>query len=225
MHDHGGCGATRVRRRKFGGDPANPAIHGCHRRPGEADRILRAAGSGAERPEELEIGVRHRMAGAPNVWIVSSGLDHARRGFELSARECFEALVGERGVQLELVKGSGNQGSHERVARTLRRDRTFARALGRARGVQPYRVEALAFAFSLLPQLMRRHPDLVYVSEWDTARGLARLRSLTGHRFKLLLSNGGFVSTGFDLVDHVQELTPAGWQYVVDRGADPETHT
>lgn len=163
--------------------------------------------------------------GVPKVLLVCCGLEHARRGYESFARECFDALHSETAIELELVKGSGPSGPGERSVGTLRRDRALARTAGRTLGVRPFRLEALAFAVSLQPLLARRRPDLVYLSEWDTARALAVLRSFSRQRFKLLLSNGGFASEGFEHLDHVQELTPAARDYVVARGADPAKHT
>lgn len=161
----------------------------------------------------------------PHVLLVCSGLDHARRGYESFARECFEQLRGEPAIRLELVKGSGSPGPGERSIPTLRRDNAAAQALGRRVGFRPFRLEALAFAFTLQPLLVRRRPDLVYLSEWDTARGLAALRTGLLQRFRLLLCNGGFAECAFGHLDHVQELTPAARDHVVERGADPSRHT
>jgi glycosyltransferase involved in cell wall biosynthesis len=165
------------------------------------------------------------MMPAPRVLLVCSGLEHARRGYESFARECFDALVDEPAVGLELVKGSGRAGPREHVARTVRRDHAAARVLGRVLRLRPFRLEALAFAVSLQPLLARQAPELVYVSEWDTAWALAKLRAITRQLFKLLLCNGGFAASGFGHLDHVQQLTPAARDYVVARGADPAKHT
>ena len=154
-----------------------------------------------------------------------SGLDHAQRGYESFARECFEPIRDDPGVELELVKASGSPAGREHVAPTLRRDRAVALQLGRAFRFQPFRLEAAAFALGLQRLLERARPDVVYVSEWDTAQILARLRMIRRQRFALLLCNGGFASQGFDHLDHVQELTPAARDYVVQRGADPHRHT
>lgn len=166
-----------------------------------------------------------RRGAAPRVLLACAGLDHARRGFETFARECFTALHDEPGIELELVKGSGPPGAGERSARTLRRDRPVARAVGRLLGARPFRIEALAFAFGLQPLIARRRPDLIYLSEWDTARGLATIRALTRQRFRLLLCNGTFAASGFEHLDHVQELTPGAREYVLARGADPRRHS
>lgn len=154
-----------------------------------------------------------------------SGLEHARRGFESFARECFEALRGAEGLKIELVKGSGSRAPDEHVAPTLRRDGVIARSLAGPKGARPFRIEALAFAFGLQPLLLAHRPDVVYLSEWDTARALVRLRRMTRLSYRIVFSNGAPVETGFDGFDLVQELTPAALDWVLERGAERERHT
>ena len=161
---------------------------------------------------------------APRVLLVCSGLEHARRGFESFARECFDALRDEPGIHIELVKGSGAAGVRERSLPTVRRDHALARGLGRALHARPFRLEAFAFGFSLQPVLARRRPAVVYLSEWDTARVLAVTRNLLRQQFKLVLCNGTLAATGFDHLDRVQDLTPAARDYVIERGANPRRH-
>lgn len=171
----------------------------------------------------MEATARTADRGA-RVLLVCSGLDHAHRGFETFARDCFAALREHPGLDLELVKGSGERALGETVIPTLRRDRAAALTLGRALRARPFRIEALAFGFAIVPLVARRAPDVVFLSEWDTARVLSRVRSLTPMRFKLLLSNGSMAWRGFDHLDCVQELTSASYQYVISRGADPARH-
>jgi hypothetical protein len=97
----------------------------------------------------------------PRVLLVCSGLEHARRGFETFARECFDALRDDPRVRIELVKGSGAAGPAERAVTALRRDRPLAQLLGRMRGVPAFRIEAFSFAFAVLPLILRRKPDIV----------------------------------------------------------------
>lgn len=146
------------------------------------------------------------------------------RGFESFARECFEALRAETAFELSLIKGSGAPGPGERALPTLRRDRPLAEALARASGQPPFLFEHLAFAISLQPVLLARRPDVVYFSEWHTGRALSLLRSVTRRRHKLLLCNGTMAVEGFEHLDHVQELTPAALDVVLERGADPTRH-
>jgi 1,2-diacylglycerol 3-alpha-glucosyltransferase len=167
---------------------------------------------------------RSEAADTPNVLFVCSGLEHARRGFESFARDCFDALRREPGVRIELIKGSGPSGPGERSIPTLKRDGVIARALGRLLKVRSFRLEALSFAFSLQPVLWARRPDVVFLSEWDTARGLSLMRSVTRQHFKMVLSNGSLAADSFDHLDCVQELTPAAREYVLARGADPPRH-
>jgi 1,2-diacylglycerol 3-alpha-glucosyltransferase len=159
------------------------------------------------------------------VLLACSGLEHAHRGYESFARECFAALRDEPGVAIELVKGSGPPGDRERSIPTLTRERPLVRRLAAALGVRAFRLEFVAFGASLAPLVLRRAPDLVYLSEWDTARVLSALRAAARAPFKILLSNGGFAETGFARFDHVQELTPGALERVVALGADPRRHT
>lgn len=160
----------------------------------------------------------------PHVLLVCCGLEHARRGFETFARECFDVLKAEPRLYIELVKGSGPPGPRESSVPTLRRDQLLARGLGRILKIRPFRLEALAFAASLQAIVARRKPDVVYLSEWDTARALSLTRSLFRQRFKLVLCNGTLAAEGFEHLDRVQDLTPAAQDYVLARGADPRRH-
>src|SRR3954467_10131261 len=89
----------------------------------------------------------------PLVLLVCSGLDHAHRGFESFARDAFDELRHEPGLEIELVKGSGPAGDRDRAARTLTRLPPVARALGRVPGREPFRFEQAAFALSLQREL------------------------------------------------------------------------
>jgi 1,2-diacylglycerol 3-alpha-glucosyltransferase len=165
-----------------------------------------------------------RAADRPHVLLVCPGLEHARRGFESFARECFSALRGAAGVRVELVKGSGAVEPGEYRVRTLRRDAPIARGLGRAFGKPAFLFEQLEFALALQPLLVRLDPDVVYLSEWHTGRALSLIRTLTGRRFKLLLCNGTMAVERFEHLDRVQELTPSALDVVLERGADPARH-
>ena len=159
------------------------------------------------------------------VLLVCPGLDHAHRGFESFARECFTALRDEEGISIELIKGSGPAGPGERSIPTLERDHPVAQAAGRAVRRRPFVVEHATFSLALQPVLLRRRPDLVYFSEWHVGRILSLTRRITRQRYRLLLCNGTMADRGFEHLDHVQELTPAALDWVLERGADPQAHT
>src|SRR3954451_13978881 len=155
------------------------------------------------------------------VMLACSGLDHAHRGFESFARDCFDVLRHDPRLDIELVKGSGPAGEREYSVRTLTRDTPLAKALGRATRREPCRFEQLAFAFSLQPALRRTKPEVVYFSEWHTGVGVGLLRRITRQRFRTVLCNGTMAMRGFGHLDRVQELTPAALETVLELGADP----
>jgi 1,2-diacylglycerol 3-alpha-glucosyltransferase len=163
-------------------------------------------------------------AAPARVLLACSGLEHAQRGFESFARECFDALRDEPLLDLELVKGSGPDGDRERSVPVLKRDARLAQALGRAWSHDPLCVEQLAFAFSLQPHILRRKPDVVYFSEWYTGKGLAALRRLNRQNYALVLSNGSMMSSGFEQFDRVHQHTAPAFEFVLGTGADPAKH-
>lgn len=161
---------------------------------------------------------------ATRVLLVCSGLDHAHRGFETFARECFEALRHEPELELTLVKGSGPSAPGERSIPTLTRDVAAARLLARMWGRESFRVEQVAFGASLLPLLARRRPDVVYFSEWHTGRVLGVYGRLGGRQPRLVLCNGAMAVERFGRLDRVQQLTPAALDAALERGDDPARH-
>jgi glycosyltransferase involved in cell wall biosynthesis len=161
----------------------------------------------------------------PRVLLACSGLDHAWRGFESFARDCFEELRDDPEVDIELVKGSGSSAFKERSVRGLTRDSVPVRAAARLSGKRAFVFEHLLFALSLQPAIFRSDPDVIYFSEWHTGLALAKLRHLTRRRYRLLLSNGTMSVSGFGHLDHVQQLTPAALDIALELGADPGTQT
>jgi glycosyltransferase involved in cell wall biosynthesis len=154
----------------------------------------------------------------PRVVLACSGLDHVQRGFETFARECFEALRDQPGIEIRLVKGSGPPRDRERSIPTLRSDTAPARAIGRLTRRPPFFAEHVTFALSLIPLLARRRPDVVYFSEWWVGRVLAAWRRFGRGRWKLVLSNGSLAPGPYPHLDHVQQLVPGALDAVVARG-------
>ncbi|HKP89675.1 MAG TPA: glycosyltransferase family 4 protein [Thermoleophilaceae bacterium] len=159
------------------------------------------------------------------VLLACSGLEHARRGFESFARECFDTLRDEPLLDLELVKATGDDADRERAVPALKRDGRAAGALARLSGREPLHVEQFAFAFSLQPRILRRRPDVVYFSEWYTGVGLNLLRRVNRQDYALVMSNGSMAAEGFKWFDRVHQHTAPAYEYVLARGADPRRHT
>lgn len=158
------------------------------------------------------------------VLLVCSGLEHAHRGFESFARECFDELRGEPGLDLALVKGSGHAGPAESTIPTLNRETGLAQALGRVWRKEPFRVEQVTFGASLLPLIARRRPAAIYFSEWHTGLVLGAFRRLTRQHFRLILCNGTMAVDGFEHLDRVQQLTPAAMEAALSRGDASARH-
>lgn len=154
----------------------------------------------------------------PTVLLVCPGLDHAHRGFETFARECFEALQHRADLTIELVKGSGARARGEVVVPTLTREALLARLIARPWAIEPFIVEHLAFTLVLLPLLVRRRPDVVYFSEWHVGRVLGRWRQLSGQSFALVFCNGAFAAGGYGHLDRVQQLVPGAIEYTAEGG-------
>lgn len=162
---------------------------------------------------------------APRVILACAGLDHVHRGFETWARECFEALRDEPGLELELVKGSGPSAARERAVPTLRRETALARRLGERMGREPYVPEHISFAWSLAALAARRRPALVYFTEWHVGAVLARWRAFSRLRFGLLFCNGALAPGPYPRLDHVQQLVPGALEYATARGEPAEKQT
>lgn len=153
--------------------------------------------------------------------LACPGLDHAHRGFETFARECYEALLDHPDLDIELVKGSGSRAAGESIVPTLVRDSPFAKRLARMTSREPFVIEHVTFALALLPLVTRRRPDVIYFSEWHLGRILGAWRRATRQRFALVLCNGGLVAEGYGHLDWVQQLVPGAIEFAVVRGADP----
>lgn len=168
-------------------------------------------------------GAKPALAPA-RVLLACSGLEHAHRGYESFARECFEALRDDPRLDLHLVKGSGPDGDREHSVPTLKRDARLARLLGRLWGGRGLVVEQLAFGLSLQPDILRSKPDVIYLSEWYTGVALNALRRFNRQQYALVLSNGSMAAEGFEHLDRVHQHTAPALEYVLARGADPARH-
>jgi glycosyltransferase involved in cell wall biosynthesis len=163
------------------------------------------------------------MSHPARVLLACSGLEHAHRGYESFARECFDRLRDDPRLDLWLIKGSGPPGDHERSVPSLKRGSRLAQALGRIRG-SGLKAEQFAFGFSLQPEILRRKPDVIYFSEWYTGVALDRLRRVNRQHYALVLSNGSMADNGFEPFDRVHQHTAPALEWVLERGGDPRRH-
>ena len=148
------------------------------------------------------------------VFIVCSGLGHINRGYESFFRGCFDALVSEADLDLTLYKGAGAQAAHEIRLPNLCRGSRSAKILGKLLGRSDYFAEQLTFFLSLLPRLLARRPDVVYVSDVVLGNFLRLAQKLPLFSYKVLFNNNGPVlPTLLHRWDHIQQVSP---QYLND---------
>jgi glycosyltransferase involved in cell wall biosynthesis len=148
-------------------------------------------------------------------------MEHAHRGYESFARECFDRLKDDPRLDMRLIKGSGPAADGERAVASLKREDALARALGRFWRGRGLEVEQLAFALSLQAEILRWKPDVIYFSEWYTGVGLNLLRRVNRRQYALVLSNGSMAPEGFHHFDRVHQHTAPALDFVLARGADP----
>jgi glycosyltransferase involved in cell wall biosynthesis len=157
--------------------------------------------------------------------IACPGLGVVNRGYESFARECFDALVGDRRLDLHLVKGGGSNGPREQAIWLLDRRQPLSRLLGRAMRRSGYYVEQISFVASLAPYLARLRPDVVLFSDVNLRTPLWHWRQLSRLRYRLLLSNGGPVGPPFPRCEHVHQVLPWAVEEAVQAGLPRERQT
>ena len=134
--------------------------------------------------------------GAPKIAIVSIGIGRVQRGFERYFYDLFLAVRDK--VDITLYKSGGTPNSRERIPPLLWPTTRIARALPLGRWVggtdyKEYKRDCLAFAFCLLPELLRNRFDVVHIIDPPLAQVLQHLMRGCGLRTRLLLCDGCFI--------------------------------
>ncbi len=124
--------------------------------------------------------------------MVCTGAGHVQRGFETYARDLFERLRDDGGIDVTLLKGAGERAADERVINCIRRDASLNAALCRVMGDDKrYVIEYGSFCLAMLPHLVASAPDVVYVLEAPVYKFLRAWRRKTRARWKLVHFTGG----------------------------------
>ena len=154
--------------------------------------------------------------------IVCTFLGIVNRGFEVSAQENFNILSQESDFDVVLIKGGGEAGEKEITPwNPLLSDRAIAQklteSLGKLFQKKPNYMKKAAFFLTLLPHIAQEKPDVIYFSEIELGRLLARWRHLTQQNYKLLFRNGANRLPPFPF-DRIQQLNPGYLQAALERG-------
>jgi len=143
------------------------------------------------------------------VFVVCSGLGQIRRGYESFFRECFDALRNEALLDMFLFKGNGANNGKEICLWNLSRRSRAANCLGKMVGRGGYFVEQLTFLMSLLPHILFRKPDVIYVSDVVLANFIRLFRIYMHGNYRVLFNNNGPVLPQLLFRwDHIQQVSP-----------------
>ncbi len=164
------------------------------------------------------------MAQRIKLALLTSGLGHVHRGFEISTATWYEALKDNDRLAVRLFSG-GNWEDSTRVA-SVRRDSTFARRLARwlpldteRRWQVAYVIEQISFAFALIPHLISWRPHIVWSKEVPLAQFLDGFRHLLGLDYRIIFANGApFNPPTYELFDYIQHLEPDAYLKARDHG-------
>ncbi len=138
--------------------------------------------------------------------IISCGLGHVNRGFEVSAVRWHQALSHEDGLDIKLF--CGGRYPSGTVVWNCPRNSLFAKFLRQLGLINDgCRLEQISFAYSFLPHLLRWQPDIIWTQEYTLGHFLNRLRQKFKLRAKIIFCNGAPVEPSyykeFDFIQHL----------------------
>jgi glycosyltransferase involved in cell wall biosynthesis len=142
------------------------------------------------------------------VLFTCTGVGIFNRGIETFFREAFDGLQGIENCETRLLKGRGINSEKERSAWCLPRTGVMAPLIGRGTGRSAYAVEQWTSLFSVVQEIRRFRPHLVFTSEANLMFLLRRFRRQIGVPFRVLFSNGGPCHPPFDRHDFVHQVAP-----------------
>ena len=152
------------------------------------------------------------------VLLVCTGVGTLNRGIESFARECFDGLKSQSGLNIALLKGIGPEAYRERALWNLPRTSRAAELLGMALRRSPYVAEQLSSLAPLIWEIRRKRPQIIFSSEANLFYQLHRWRDLIGVRYRLLFSNGAPGRPPFDRTDYVHQVNPVYYQQAIQAG-------
>ena len=153
-----------------------------------------------------------------------TGIGVENRGIESFFREAFDNLHDLPGTEARLLMGRGVAHEKEHIASCLHRGTTTAKLLGRLTGRSSYAVEQWTSFPSIVREIRRFRPDVVFTSEANLGFLLRRFRTQIGVPFQWLYSNGGPCHPPFNRHDFVHQVAPFYLQQALDAGEDPARH-
>lgn len=152
------------------------------------------------------------------VYFVCSGLGVVNRGYESFTRECYDAFHKDSRMEILLFKGDGINTNNERKLVNLSRVHRFTKFISKVLKIEPYTLEQITFAISLVPFLIIGKPNVILVSDFELSTYLWHFRKFTGLKYKILFSNGAPNGPPFHRCDHIHQLLPVHYDLAVKGG-------
>jgi 1,2-diacylglycerol 3-alpha-glucosyltransferase len=156
--------------------------------------------------------------------LLSCGLGNVSRGFEVSTARWYQALKNEPGIDLRLYCGGQHDGG--KVVWNITRDsllkgpmRYFFLLNDRRRWEMCYGIEQISFGLSLLPDLLKDKPDIVWTKEAPLAHLLDFFRLTFNLQYKIIFANGGaFRPSTYRQFDYIQHLHMDSYEQALEAG-------
>lgn len=152
------------------------------------------------------------MNSPPTIFFACSGLGTTQRGYETFFASLFSKLEGSKDLNIILFKGGGVSSDRQKKLWNLPRRSKLAVWLGNRLGVgnpnlgRGYYIEQASFFLTFLPYLIWYRPAVVYFSDHDLGRLLARWKKRSGAKFTLVFRNGGAYPPPYPRFDYVQQV-------------------
>lgn len=159
----------------------------------------------------------------PKVALASVGLGRIRRGYERYFSDLFSALQSE--LDVTIYKSAGPAAPGERVPPLFRAASAITRRLPLGRvgaEYEHYKHECLAFALSLLPDLLTRRYDVLHVIDYPLERALDVLQRIFRFKTRLLFTNGmGMPPRFYPRAAHVHHVAGSWHEEALRSGFPP----
>lgn len=162
------------------------------------------------------------------VALLSCGLGHVTRGFEVSTLRWYEALQKHPDLDVKLYAGGKYPDTH--WVWNLNRDgvlnvpfRHFPFLDSKQQWEFSYGAEQVSFGCSFIVEQFRWHPDVVWTKEAPLAHVIDFWRKLLNLKFKIVFANGGaFNPKTIQQFDFLQHLQPDSLQNALSFGIPAE---
>lgn len=162
------------------------------------------------------------------VALLSCGLGHVNRGFEISTVRWYRALRDQPGLAVRLFSG-GEHAEATRIA-AINRDAWLSGPVSwlpglddRRRWQAAYVMEQITFGIGLLPHRTGWVPDVVWTKEVPLAHFLHYARALFNLKYKIIFANGApFNPRTYAQFDFIQQLQRDSYEEAAEFGIPPD---